>query len=219
MPVARRREALRPRKRPLQARSQRTVEAVLKAAAQVFSRRGYAGATTNHIAEQAGVSIGSLYEYFPSKDALLVALLEQHMREGEAVLARAAAELGSRPTSLDAAIRRLVHAMVELHARDRNLHRVLFEEAPLPRHLRALLDDLEARMTDRIEAMIRVMPEVKVPNPALAAAIVVKTGEALTHNLVVHGDRGRDHPIDDYVDEIVRLLSSYLTAGAPPSRV
>jgi AcrR family transcriptional regulator len=219
MPVARRKEALRPRKRPLQARSQRTVEAVLKAAAQVFSRRGYAGATTNHIAEQAGVSIGSLYEYFPSKDSLLVALLEPHMREGEAVLARAAAEVGSRPTSLDAAIRRLVQAMVELHTRDRNLHRVLFEEAPLPRHLRALLDDLEARMTDRIEAMIHVMPEVQVPNPALAAAIVVKTGEALTHNLVVHGDRGRDHPIEDYVDEIVRLLKSYLTAGAPPSRV
>jgi AcrR family transcriptional regulator len=217
MPAAQRQAQLRPRKRPLQARSQRTVDAVLKAAAQVFSRRGYAGATTNHIAEQAGVSIGSLYEYFPSKDALLVALVDQHMREGEAVLARAAAEVGARPVSLDAAIRRLVHAMVELHTRDRNLHRVLFEEAPLPRELRKLLDDVETRTTDRIEALIRVTPEVDVPNPALAAAIVVKTGEALTHNLVVHGDRGRDHPIEDYVEEIVRLLRSYLTSGVPSS--
>ena len=54
MPIARRNEQLRPRKQPVQARSQRTVEVVLKAAAQVFARRGYAGATTNHIAERAG---------------------------------------------------------------------------------------------------------------------------------------------------------------------
>src|SRR6185295_18754704 len=86
MPLPRRADQLRPRKRPVQARSQRTVDAVLKAAAQVFTRRGYAGATTNHIAERAGVSVGSLYEYFPSKDALLVALMEAHLAEGETVL-------------------------------------------------------------------------------------------------------------------------------------
>ena len=213
MPIARRAQHLRPRKRPLQARAQRTVEVVLKAAAQVFARRGYAGATTNHIAERAGVSVGSLYEYFPSKDALLVALMEAHVHEGEAVLQRAAAEIAGASLSLAEIIRHLVRAMVELHGRDRELHRVLFEEAPLPRPLRALLADMEARITDRVELVLRSRPEVTVADPTLAAAIVVKTVEALTHNLVVHGERDRHHDLDVYVDEIVRLVASYLTTA------
>ena len=212
MPIARRAQQLRPRKRPLQARAQRTVEVVLKAAAQVFARRGYAGATTNHIAERAGVSVGSLYEYFPSKDALLVALMEAHVHEGEAVLQRAAAEIAGASLPLAEIIRHLVRAMVELHGRDRELHRVLFEEAPLPRQLRALLADMEARITDRVELVLRSRPEVTVADPRLAAAIVVKTVEALTHNLVVHGERDR-HDLDVYVDEIVRLVASYLTTA------
>jgi len=211
MPIARRAQQLRPRKRPLQARAQRTVEVVLKAAAQVFARRGYAGATTNHIAERAGVSVGSLYEYFPSKDALLVALMEAHVHEGEAVLQRAAAEIAGASLPLAEIIRHLVRAMVELHGRDRELHRVLFEEAPLPRQLRALLADMEARITDRVELVLRSRPEVTVADPRLAAAIVVKTVEALTHNLVVHGERDRHYDLDVYVEEIVRLVASYLT--------
>ncbi len=185
---------------------------MLRAAAQVFARRGYAGATTNHIAERAGVSIGSLYEYFSSKDALLVALMEAHLHDGEAVLARAAAEIAATPQPLVATIRHLVRAMVELHARDRALHRVLFEEAPLPRRLRDLLSEIEDRVADRIELLLRTSPEVRVPDPALAAAVVVKTVEALTHNLVLHGDRQHERGLDVYVDEIVRLVGTYLTA-------
>lgn len=211
MPVTRRADQLRPRKRPLQARSQRTVEIVLKAAAQVFARRGYAGATTNHIAERAGVSIGTLYEYFPSKDALLVALMEAHIREGEAVLERSAAEIVRQPRSLVETIRHVVKAMVDMHAHDRELHRVLFEEAPLPRQLRQLLGEIEARIIQRVELLLRSDPAVSVPNPALAAAIVAKTIEALTHKLVLHGERDLD--LDAYVEEIVRLIGSYLTVG------
>lgn len=184
---------------------------MLRAAAQVFARRGYAGATTNHIAERAGVSVGSLYEYFPSKDAILVALMEAHMREGEAVLARAAGEILGRELPLADTIRHLVKAMVELHGQDRDLHRVLFEEAPLPRTLRALLTEMEARITDRVELLLRSRPEVTVTDPTLAAAVVVKTVEALTHNLVVHGERDRHYDLDVYVEEIVRLVARYLT--------
>jgi hypothetical protein len=144
---------------------------------------------------------------------LLVALMEAHVREGEAVLARAAAEIVGETLTLTATIRHLVRAMVELHGHERDLHRVLFEEAPLPRQLRALLAEMETRITDRVELLIRSMPEVTVADPALAAAIVVKAVEALTHNLVVHGERDRHHPLDVYVEEIVRLVASYLTAA------
>ena len=209
MPVTHRSVRLRPRKRPLQARAQRTVEVVLKAAAQIFARRGYAGATTNHIAEHAGVSIGSLYEYFPSKDALLVALVEAHVRDGQALLARSMAEIAGRDVGLVAAVRHMVQAMVDMHARERGLHRVFFEEAPLPRHVRQAVAEMEARVATWVEAYLRQSPEVTVRDPAVAATLVVKTVEALTHDLVVHGGGEREPA---YVEEIVRLVASYLTA-------
>ena len=67
------------RKRPVQDRSRRTVDAILNSAAHFFATNGYSATTTNHIAGRAGVSIGSLYQYFPNKDSLLVALEERHL--------------------------------------------------------------------------------------------------------------------------------------------
>ena len=89
-------DRLKARKRPRQERSRSTVDVLLRAAAQVFATRGYAATTTNHIAARAGVSIGSLYAYFPSKDALLVALMEAHLAEGETILERAGADALAR---------------------------------------------------------------------------------------------------------------------------
>ncbi|MCC6849220.1 MAG: TetR/AcrR family transcriptional regulator [Deltaproteobacteria bacterium] len=212
MPLVRATDRLRPRKRPRQARSQRTVDAIVKAAAQVFSRRGYAGTTTNHIAERAGVSIGSLYEYFPSKDALLAAIMEAHIAEAEAVLTRAAAEVAGRARDLGGTIRHLVRAMIALHARDRELHRVLFEEAPLSRRLRQALREVEERIVGWVVGLLDAHPEVRVADVPLAAAIVVRTVEALTHNLVLHGQG--DAPVEAYTDEIVRLATRYLGPAA-----
>jgi AcrR family transcriptional regulator len=72
---------LKPRKSPTQERSQETVEAIIEAAAHVMEKRGLEGYTTNAIAERAGVSIGSLYQYFPNKDALTMALLERESQK------------------------------------------------------------------------------------------------------------------------------------------
>jgi len=92
-----RRKQSTPRKTPRQQRSRATVEAVLTAAAQVFEARGYAAGTTNRIAERAGVSVGTLYQYFPNKEAIAVALLERHLAEGQlrlqAWVGRAVADL------------------------------------------------------------------------------------------------------------------------------
>jgi AcrR family transcriptional regulator len=211
MPTSRRAEQLRPRKRPVQARSQRTVDVVLKAAAQVFSSRGYAGGTTNHLAERAGVSIGTLYEYFPNKDALLVALMEHHIHEGERVLQRAAAEMAGRTVGIRTSVLHFVRAMVEFHAHERALHRVLFEETPLPRRVQQTLAQLEQRVTDQIESLIRGAPDVSVENPALTAAIVVQAVEGLTHKLVLHGE---DEDVETFIGEITRLVTSYLTTPA-----
>jgi AcrR family transcriptional regulator len=185
------------------------VAAVLEAAARIFATHGYAAGTTNRIAEAAGVSIGSLYEYFPNKDALLVALMEAHIAEGQAMVERVAADVMRRCRTLAGVIRPLVQAMVELHARDRALHRVLFEEAPLPPRVRRHLADVERRVAERVADYLRAQPEVTVPDADLAATVVVQVVEGLTHKLVVHGPRGTP---DAEVDELVALVTAYLTA-------
>jgi AcrR family transcriptional regulator len=91
---------LKPRKAPRQPRSESTVAALLEAAAQVLERKGLEGFNTNAVARRAGVSIGSLYQYFPGKDALVLALIR---REGEHFLAEAAAAL-EQPNGADALI-------------------------------------------------------------------------------------------------------------------
>src|SRR5579871_2625632 len=67
------------RRRPRQARSHATLDAILEAAAQILERRGVGGFTTNHVAERAGVSIGTLYQYFADKDAVLLAALRREL--------------------------------------------------------------------------------------------------------------------------------------------
>jgi AcrR family transcriptional regulator len=210
MPAARRADELRPRKQPVQARSRDTVQVILRAAAQVFASTGYA-ASTNHIADRAGVSIGSLYEYFPNKDALLVALMEAHIREGEAILTQAALEVGAGKPEVREVVRLFAHAMVSLHARERALHRVLFEETPLPRRVRRMLTDLENQVIGSVEAFLRAHPEVTRRDPALAAAVIVHAVEGVTHRLVVHRDRDAD--IDPYVEEIVALVCGYIESA------
>lgn len=211
----RREDQLAPRRRPRQARSRATTDAILAAAARVLAARGYAATTTNHVAAEAGVSIGSLYEYYPSKDALVVALLEAHIAEATTVLEQASAAVASRPdASLEWMIGIFVAAMVALHAREPGLHRVLFEEAPLPPRVRRTLADVEAATVAHTTELLRRHPAVRVADPALAAALVVRTVEALTHHHVLldpkrAGDDAR------WAREVTALVTRYLRGPHP----
>ena len=206
---------LSPRKRPRQRRSQETVDAILEAAARVFTRRGYVAATTNRIAEEAGVSVGSLYEYFPSKESLLAALLEHHLGQGRQLLGAigAAADSDGLP-SLALLTRRFVDAMIALHAANPALHRVIFEETRLHPRLRQAMAALEEDIAGATEAILRVHPEVRVPDVTLAARVVVQVIESLTHNVVIHPRPG-ERP-DDYAETITILVNGYLCGGAVP---
>ena len=73
--------ATKPRKDASQERSRATVDALVEATARILVRDGFDNASTNRIAEVAGVSVGSLYQYFPSKEALVAAVIERHQRE------------------------------------------------------------------------------------------------------------------------------------------
>ena len=72
-------QRFRPRKAPSQGRAVATVDAILGATARILVTRGYAALTTNHVAKRAGVSIGTLYEWFPGKEALVAGLIDRHL--------------------------------------------------------------------------------------------------------------------------------------------
>ena len=123
-----RRKRLDPRKPPTQSRATETVNAVLEAAARILERYGFEGYTTNAIAERAGVSIGSLYQYFPGKDAITVALIERECARLLADVSEAESLVGHRD-----AIDHLICAAVAHQMRRPRLARLLdLEENRLP---------------------------------------------------------------------------------------
>ena len=134
-----------PRKRPRQRRSADTVERILAAAARIFDERGYRGTTTNHVAEEAGVSIGSLYQYFPNKDALLVSLAERHVDDVATRFGARLAGLRDERPPLDATVRALLDLTVEVNDTSQAARHPLLRlsadtgagRAPRPLHRRA----------------------------------------------------------------------------------
>jgi len=137
MPAARRRTSLKPRKIPRQERAADTVAAILEAAARILERHGLRGYNTNAVAERAGVSIGSLYQYFPNKDALTAALIG---RETETLLADIAAVPAA--AGYRAGVAALVRAAIAHQLRRPALARLLdFEERRLPLRERDLQVD------------------------------------------------------------------------------
>jgi AcrR family transcriptional regulator len=199
---------LRPRKTPRQPRAVETRARILAAAGRVFAAHGYAAGTTNRIAEAAGMSVGSLYQYFPNKDAILVELVRDHIQAGTAEMLAAVEPFAEAadPDALEALVQAVVTALVRTHARDRRLHRVLFEESPRPR---SLLSELR-RLEEGVVALVAARLDAAYPDGRdheLAARVVVAAVESLVHRLVAT-DRRIDE--EQVVDEITRLVGGYV---------
>jgi AcrR family transcriptional regulator len=113
-------EAVNPRKRPRQKRSADTVAVIVEAAARVLEGNGFDGFNTNAIAEKAGVSIGSVYQYFPSKNALLRAIIER-----EAVPLLGVSEELANMEGCEEALRCYIHASVRHQMRRPHLARLI----------------------------------------------------------------------------------------------
>ncbi|MFD5456418.1 TetR/AcrR family transcriptional regulator, partial [Streptomyces olivaceus] len=122
------RRGLAPRKQPRQVRAELTRERILDAAAHVFDEYGYAAGTTNRIAERARVSIGSLYQYYPNKDAILAELVTRHLDTGRAAVMRHQGK--ELPRSLEEVLRLFVRVAVDNHLDDPQLLRVMAEQGP-----------------------------------------------------------------------------------------
>jgi len=204
-----------PRKEPIQSRSRHMVQMLMRATARILVRDGYDALTTNRVAEEAGASVGSLYQYFPSKEALVAALLEDHLESTTRQLRQEAARVAALP--VERAVQRFVELMFESHRVDPELHRVFAEQLPRVGDF-AKLEALADEHAALIQAYLAAHASEVVPqNHALTAFILVTTVEALTHRAVMM--RPRKHAEAELVAEISRLVNGYLVAPkARPKR-
>jgi AcrR family transcriptional regulator len=198
-----------PRKTAIQARSQATVETILRATAHILVREGYDTLSTNRVAERAGVSVGSLYQYFPNKASLVSALLHRHVDD---MLATIVAEAPTLMTlRLEPAIRRFVELMIEAHRVDPALHRVFVEQMPRIGDL-SRIESVQERGIALARAYLTLhAEEIRPCDLDLAAFMVVVTIEAVTHGAVLSKPELLARP--ELIDEATTLVVKYLTAA------
>lgn len=154
------------------------VDAILDATARVLIDDGYDKATTNRIAEVAGVSVGSVYQYFTSKEAIVLSLVKRHTQAMLGLLEQMATGLSDAPLAV--AVRAYVRAMLAAHAVEPELHRVLIHQVLHldPGHVR----EMEQRAQAIVEAYLEQhRHEIGPRRLDVAAFVLVTTVEAITH--------------------------------------
>ena len=199
-----------PRKRPRQARARVTVDTILAASARVLVERGFDRFTTNEVADVAGVSIGSLYQYFPNKQALVAALIEKHIEDMNAALLCELARVAQLPMA--DAVRAVIELTIRAHQVDAELHRVLTEQVPRVGRMAKIreLDAICHRMVAGILAARR--NELAIHDPELSAFVLVAAIESIVHRAALFApERLRDPRL---VDEACALVTRYLGVAA-----
>jgi AcrR family transcriptional regulator len=187
------------------------VDVLLTAAARILAEGGLAAANTNRIAEVAGVSVGSLYQYFPSKEALVAALIERRVDSELAGFTTALAR--RRELSLLELARWLARAFVEMHAAERDFYDAVL---PIVEHV-----ERERFVRERVEragaalgaAFAERRRELVPPDPELAAFVALRAAEAVVH-AAVH-ERPSALASGAIATELEALLTRYLCLRPP----
>lgn len=154
-----------------------------EAAAQVSEREGLE-ATTNRIAERAGYSIGTLYQYFPNKRALLHSLAEGHVERARRRWEALAGRLREDGPAWEETVRLLVAALVDLHRDHPRLHSVMYGYAPSGPESVAALGSLRLDVASELSAHLRRCGRAGAA-PERTAALLVHTLEAQMHGVLL----------------------------------
>ena len=197
-----------PRKRPRQERSEATVDATLEAAAREFASEGYEGATTNRIAAAAGISVGSLYQYFPSKEAIAVELARRYRADRLAFVRGQLEAVGHEPLAS------VVHALFASFLKAEGIHpalyRMLIEQVMRSSSARGELGGYEEKLEALVaEALRRVQPPPAIDDFDLAAFILVRLVLALVHSATADRPRYNTPALGN---ELTKLVLGYLGA-------
>lgn len=191
------------KKLPKQDRSRSTVEAIIEASTRIIEENGLAALSTNRVAELAGVSVGSLYQYFPNKEALVE---EVRARFGARFQASMLELLGRLPgLGLREAIRAWVTMLVDLHAESPGVHNAVGTGTPAEAHgpLAVVIGGYMDSHAD----------EIRRSDRTLAARVLMDTAEGLVHNTSLREPALLEDP--RWVDEVCDLLERYLVVDEP----
>lgn len=195
------------RKIPRQSRSVKTVDLILDAAAHILSRSGYDALNTNAIAKKAGVSIGSIYQYFPSKEAIVAALVRKYLESDLALFHSHFSDAASAP--LSEKVRRLLAIFVEQHLREGNLRRVIYEQVPRV-HALAEVAVVEKRMMSAFAELLKDASDewnAADRTPEMVAAVLFSACRGVLHSLVRSGGfQSKDEVSRELTTIVVRYL-------------
>ena len=205
--MATKREKPADRRRPKQRRARHTVEAVLDAVARILKREGVKAVTTNRIAEVAGVSIGSVYQYFPDKRAIFVSLHQRHIEEIDRLVETKLVENAN--SSLEELIRAMIEAMIDAHRPDPVLYELMFTEVP---HRAQGTRDFAVRLHGAFRLAIAARAHELRKGRDLDKIVFVVTHmvESLSHGAVLRRPPGLS--LADAKEEAVRAVLAYLKA-------
>ena len=198
-----------PRKKASQERSRATVNALVEATARILVKEGFDKASTNRVAEVAGVSVGSLYQYFPGKEALVAAVIDQHSQEVMQTVRGELAAIAAQP--LEQGVRKLIAVAVKAHRVNPRLHRVLAEQIPRVGKLEQVETFSRENFALFRDYLENRRDEIRALDLDLAAFVCVTAIEALTHNAVLHHSRiFSGEAMQALVNEGTRLVVGYL---------
>ncbi|HXH30634.1 MAG TPA: TetR/AcrR family transcriptional regulator [Bacteriovoracaceae bacterium] len=183
------------------------MEAILDATAHILAKEGLEGVTTNSIAIMAGVSIGSLYQYFPGREAVIAALVERYMDRQKAIVVMRLTRLGPE-SELRELGHELVAALVESRSKDPALHRVLVQEIPRVGRMAQLLD-LHADLSELVtESLKSARVELRLERLDLDVFLLVHAVDAMVNALIF--TKPAKYGLEDCIDEINSLVLNSL---------
>ena len=206
------RASLEPRKLPVQARSAASVDAILKATIQVLLKAGKERLTTTGVAMRAGVSVGTLYQYFPNKSSLLQGALRRHMDEVTEAVERICLE--QRGRTLAEMATALIHAFLAAKMRDVKTSIALYSVSSDVDGVR-IVQQMAVRSNGAIAAMLASSCEPMTKDPQLVASMLQGAMAGVSRRLLES-----DAPEKQFAalrDELVLLACAYLAACSVPT--
>jgi AcrR family transcriptional regulator len=207
---------LNPRKTPVQARSAASVDSILEATLQVLLSVGKERLTTTRVALRAGVSVGTLYQYFPNKSALLQATLKRHFDTVlEAVEHVCREQAGNRLEQMGTA---LISAFLEAKMRDGKSSVALYAVSSDVDGM-TIVKLVEARVNKAIVGMLTTSCEPLNKDPRLVASMLQGAMSGISRRLLESGAREKD--LMELRQELILFVCSYLracSASAPLAR-
>jgi AcrR family transcriptional regulator len=202
------------RRQPKQARSNDLVSAILQAAIQVLAKEGAHRFTTTRVAERAGVSVGSVYQYFPNKASILFRLQSDEWQQTAAMLGTILLDEGKAPLER---LRKLVHAFVRSECEEAEVRTALNDAAPF---YRDAPEAQEARAAgDRMvqDFFREALPDAKESVRTMAADLVMSTLSAVGQQF--SSTPRSDDEITAYSEALADMLCAYLAKLAAETSV